>query len=660
MDNRKQGFLWHIKDRLLTYMTILMIVIVAVLVVINSVEVSNKLTRRNDELIEVRSANNAELINAWFKEQGSMVEMMTNAVSMMDYENTDAIMDYLEKCLAKNPSALMYYVCYDYNGGVFSAGHETLDLDPTTRGWWIDAQANGKLTYTEPYQDFATGGMIVSVTVPYKCEDHTCAVLADISIDSLVETVNSISDNDDVSSFLLASDGSVITHPNGDFLPKEDGNTILSDQIKIDVNNSSVQKLKDYDGKEKSFVVNDIAQTGWKLGIAENVSVVTSEVMKVVFKNVLAALIIIILGIIAMHLIMDKHLGQLARIRLFIKDKVVGSEHVKAMPSESAEIGYLIDELENRFLGTIRQTTDESALIESDMKLAIERVSSINSGIGNISEAIESTNANTEEQTNNISSIFEMSEEIGDAIDALANEAQEMAEKAKGIIKEVSVAIPDIRTNRDRAVLIANESKDRLVQAIEETKVIEEIVEVSRAIMSIASQTNLLALNASIEAARAGEAGKGFAVVAEEIKNLSSTTSDEIEKVSTITAKVMESVKRLSDESSKILEFLSVDVMNDYETLSNLAEGYNRDASFYANESSTIGASSEELAASVSNINDLLNRLNQSQRQIDEALRDVNHNVQMIADNSQDATKDVEDVMNRIDSLQTTLSSFDI
>ena len=260
--------------------------------------------------------------------------------------------------------------------------------------------------------------------------------------------------------------------------------------------------------------------------------------------------------------------------------------------------------------------------------------------------------------TNSQFSVAELSAMLGEPEDYIKAQIKEY--EAKGIIKEVSAAIPDIRTNRDRAVLIANESKDRLIQAIEETKVIEEIVEVSRAIMSIASQTNLLALNASIEAARAGEAGKGFAVVAEEIKNLSSTTSDEIEKVSTITAKVMESVKRLSDESSKILEFLSVDVMNDYETLSNLAEGYNRDASFYANESSTIGASSEELAASVSNINDLLNRLNQSQRQIDEALRDVNHNVQMIADNSQDATKDVEDVMNRIDSLQTTLSSFDI
>lgn len=58
------------------------------------------------------------------------------------------------------------------------------------------------------------------------------------------------------------------------------------------------------------------------------------------------------------------------------------------------------------------------------------------------------------------------------------------------------------------------------------TSYTEELKEMASEVAKIAGQTNLLALNAAIEAARAGEAGRGFAVVSDEVRNLSTLSSE--------------------------------------------------------------------------------------------------------------------------------------
>lgn len=72
---------------------------------------------------------------------------------------------------------------------------------------------------------------------------------------------------------------------------------------------------------------------------------------------------------------------------------------------------------------------------------------------------------------------------------------------------------------------------------------IEEIVDL---VKKVAGQSNLLALNASVEAARAGEAGKGFAVVANQVRLLSTNTSQSAESIVKYVSELKENIDELA------------------------------------------------------------------------------------------------------------------
>jgi methyl-accepting chemotaxis protein len=635
--------------------TIILVMELCFSINIRSITVANEKT-----LLEEEANDNANLMNQWLSEQASIVQTMCTTLANSDIGDTNAVMDYLGDNLEQNDVALMYYLCLGYDGGVFPADHSTIDLDPTTRSWWNDALAADDLIFTEPYMDHTTGQMIVSIAEPFLYQGEQAVLLSDITIDQLITITQSISTENTVKTFLLADDNSVITHTNTAFLPSENSATILTDKISINVDAANTLLIKDYDGVNRYAAVAKIGRTDWTIGIEQDESVVTDQVVKNLLPPLVIGGILLIGMIISLNLLIARLLKPMGAMKIFVKEKVIGLENCKPQKREVDEIRYLIEELEKSFISTIRHTKEESLMIKDRMTSANEKVSEISGNIMEISATMEETGASVDLQTENIRNIDSACEDTADAVDKLAADARNMAERAHEIVERVDIIVPEILEDQKNAVNVTEETRQSLSAAIEGAHVINQITDVSQAIQNIASQTNLLALNASIEAARAGEAGKGFAVVANEIKQLSEVTSKEISKVNDLTEKVLVSVKTLEEESNRILEFLGGPVMENYAKLHHLAESYKNDSTYYAKVSAELGTSAQELNDSTQDITKLVGSIAESQTELGTAVQNVNENLQQITSASDQVTQETEDVLSGIASLQATMGAFQV
>lgn len=656
----KNGFWGSIKGNIISYVALCTVVIIVVTATINSVVMRNVLITDGHGTLMREAEDTGELIDQWLVRQAYIVDTMKCGLETMDRDDMESVMDYLEANLSQNPDALMYYCCFGYDGGVFPANHSSLDLDPSTRGWWKDAVGTGGLIYTEPYTDFATGQMIVSIAEPFTLDGEQAVVLADITIDSLIEMVQGTGTDESVQTFLLAADNSVITHENEEYLPKEEGNTILSEVLTIDLGREDVSTFQDYDGVSKYFVVREVKTTGWQIGITQPVSVISREVRNSLMFPLLVDIVLLAVFIILLNIVVNRLLKPMAEMKAFIKDKVIGTKNCAVEKKEVKEISYLIGELERRVVSTIQKTQQETGLIRNMISETDSHVSDMNGNIMEISAVMEETGASVATQTASISDIDTNCQQVAKDMDELLRNTQTITERANEIIMRVEQMVPDLLDDKKNAIRITMDSKKNLESAIEETKEIGKIVEVSEAISAIAGRTNLLALNASIEAARAGEAGKGFAVVADEIKNLSNTTGNEIEKVNKLVGRVMESVNKLSGASNKIIAFLDEIVLKDYDKLETLAGSYKEDAQYYVEVSNVLGTYIENLSASVTNINEIIDTIDVSQKELDEAVQSVNGNLQMITSTSENVSEETKNIMESVTSLQETVEQFNL
>lgn len=255
---------------------------------------------------------------------------------------------------------------------------------------------------------------------------------------------------------------------------------------------------------------------------------------------------------------------------------------------------------------TVKTETHEvakSASVEElnvkELLVELEEVSAtteeLSAGSEETAASAQEMNASTLEVMSSINSITEKTREGSETAD-------EISKRAKNL-KDAAMA------SRENALQIYSESKAELMNAIEQSKQVNQIDALSKTILSIISDTNLLAFNASIEAARAGEAGLGFAVVAEEIRNLAENSKASVAKIQKVSFNVLQSVENLSVNAMKLLEFINNNVLKDYEALVNTSELYDKDAYLVDQLVNDLSITAENVAATMEHILKAINEV---------------------------------------------------
>ena len=240
----------------------------------------------------------------------------------------------------------------------------------------------------------------------------------------------------------------------------------------------------------------------------------------------------------------------------------------------------------------VKQTSNHSLTSLEDIHMNIEEISATTQ---ELSAGMEETSASTEEMN---ASTYEIESEISHMKEKTMNGetfAKEIKERA-GKLKEETVI------SHKNATQIYDETNHKLRESIQKTSAIEEIKELSNAILQITAQTNLLALNAAIEAARAGEAGKGFAVVADEIRVLAEDSKKAVSRINDITYNVSDAVESVVEDSQILLNFVDNQVIKDYEIFVQTSNQYNQDADKLQNVVMEINGSAEQLYETIQQI----------------------------------------------------------